>query len=93
MRLDFQPIECHKSIVKGLFGGGEDKAAKAAAEASRKAAEKQQKLLDEQKKQAELEAERMRLQNLAKSTARRAGTIGRKSLIATSELGVTTELG
>lgn len=93
MRYDWQPQECHKKIVKSLFGGGDDKAAKRAAEQARKSAEEQKKLLAEQKKQAEMEAERIRLQRMAGSKARRAGTIGRKSLIATSELGVDETLG
>lgn len=93
MKFDFQPVECHKKVFKSVFGGGQDKAAKRAAEEARKQAEEQQKLLAEQKKQAEMEAERIRLQRLAGGKARRAGTIGRKSLIATSELGVDETLG
>ena len=93
LELGFEPRECHKSVVKSVFGGGEDKAAKRAAERARKESQKQTKLLKEQQRQAEQEAGRIRLQRLSGAKARRAGTIGRKSLIATSELGVQETLG
>ncbi len=88
---NFIPQIKEKSVFN-LFGGGGDEAKKQAAEA-RKQAEEQKKLLAEQKRQSDLEADRLRQQRLSGAKARRAGTVGRKSLIATSELGVQDTLG
>jgi len=92
---NFIPQIKEKSVVRavtGLFGGGGDDAKKQAAVA-RKQAEEQKKLLAEQQRQADLEADRLRQERLSGARARRAGTIGRRSLIATSELGVQDTLG
>lgn len=54
---------------------------------------KQQKQLDEQRKQAELEAGRLRDQRISTQKRLRGRLSGRRSLIATGELGTKDKLG
>ena len=49
--------------------------------------------LKSQRERATLETERLRQQRISTGRARRGGLIGRRSLITTSELGVTEALG